>query len=328
MNTSTLRPFRPARGLSNPHAQTIWPSVLRRRPSLALRRQVWERPPAPDGKPNGSIDIVTMPARSGRPGVLLLHGLEGSARSPYMLGMMAALTEAGWNGAILEFRSCGPTPPQVPQLYHSGKTDEIAFALQELERRWQAPLAAVGFSLGGNALLKFLGEDAPPLRAAVAISVPFDLDACARSLDGAGFFSRLYRGHFLRSLKRKACETALRHQVPFTVEQVRRCQTLRAFDHLVTAPLFGFASAEDYYARNSSGRFLSGIRVPTRLIASRDDPFIPESAIPLASIRANPALDLRLFSSGGHVGFVSGGIRSLRYEAEPEAVAHLRRFLD
>ncbi|MDX2023580.1 MAG: alpha/beta fold hydrolase [Deltaproteobacteria bacterium] len=316
--------FRPAFGLANAHAQTIWPSKFRRVKHLPVVQAAWPRPQG------GVVDMVLRPYKTSCPGVLLLHGLEGSARSNYLRGMMSAVDQAGYNVAALEFHSCGPSPPSSPQLYHSGRTDEIAFAISQLRTLWKgAPLAACGFSLGGNALLKYLGEtgDDAPLVAAVAISVPFDLAACARSLDGPGFFAKTYRNYFLKSLRRKAIEVAQRFSVPFSEEQVNACRTLRAFDDLVTAPLFGFASAEDYWARNSSAGFLAGIRRPALLLSAADDPFIPKSAIPRDVIAANPRLQLLLSHQGGHAGFLHGPPWRLRYWSESAALTFLQQKL-
>ena len=321
MTTRSLK-FRPAFGLANAHAQTIWPSLFRKVRPLPVLREPWPRLDRDDGV----IDMVLLPAQPDRPGVLMLHGLEGSGDSVYLRGMMTALHAAGFNVAALEFRSCGPTPPCGPQLYHSGRTDEIAFAIQKITSLWPGqPLAACGFSLGGNALLKYLGESEnnTTLAAAVAISVPFDLAACAAALDGPGFFPRLYRKHFLKSLRSKAVATANAHAVPFTAQQVRQCETLRAFDDLVTAPLFGFADADEYWSRNSSAQFLPQIVRPTLLIAAADDPFIPLAAIPQETIASNPHLQLELSCQGGHAGFVAKGWWRPSYWAESLAVKFL-----
>lgn len=316
--------FRPAWGLGNRHVQTIWPAVIRRRIFQSVHREVWT---GPDGH---AVDLVLLPERPAQPGVLLLHGLEGSYASSYIQGMLLALARAGYNGAVLEFRSCGPTEPQVPELYHSGKTDEIAFAVKQLQSRWGgAPVAACGFSLGGNALIKWMGETGAscPLAAAVAISVPFDLAACARCLDGPGVLAWVYRERFLRSLKRKACRTARRHKLSFTDKQVMACKTLHAFDDLVTAPLFGFASAEDYWQRNSSRWFLPDVARPTLLVNAADDPFVPASCWPAEAVANNQNLSQRFTQTGGHTGFVAGSMIRPRYEAEAWAMQHFAQWL-
>ena len=324
--TAALLPFRPAMGLANAHVQTIWPSLFRRSPSLPVIREAWPRR-LPDV---GVVDMVLLPFKPNKPGVLLLHGLEGSGDASYMRGMMAAVSSAGFNVAALEFHSCGPTPPSGPQLYHSGRTDEIAVAVERLTALWSGqPIAACGFSLGGNALLKYLGErqDRSPLVAAVGISVPFDLAACAASLDAPGFFAGIYRKRFLKSLRRKAIAAARVYQVPFTAEQVMACQSFRQFDDLVTAPLFGFASADDYWARNSSKPFLTRIVCPTLLISAQDDPFIPASALPLDITEHNPKVKLEVRAQGGHTGFLSGSAWNPHYWAETLTVSFLKEHL-
>lgn len=321
-----LLPFRPAMGLANAHAQTIWQSLFRRSTSLPVFREAWPRRP-PDV---GVVDMLLLPFKPNRPGVLLLHGLEGSGDASYLRGMMAAVSHAGLNVAALEFHSCGPTPPSCPQLYHSGRTDEIAVAVERLMTLWSGqPIAACGFSLGGNALLKYLGErqDRSPLVAAVGISVPFDLAACAASLDAPGFFASVYRKRFLKSLRRKAIASAKAHEVPFTVEQVMACKSFRQFDDLVTAPLFGFANAADYWARNSSKPFLTRIVCPTLLISAEDDPFIPASALPRDINEHNPKVTLQVCAQGGHTGFMAGSAWNPHYWAESVAISFLKEQL-
>jgi predicted alpha/beta-fold hydrolase len=258
--------------------------------------------------------------------VLVLHGLEGSAKAPYARGVLAAAEARGWNGAALSFRSCGGSPVVGARLYHSGDTRDVPAVIGELRRRWgESPIGAVGFSLGGNVLLKWLGEegDGAPLTAAVAISVPFDLAACAASLDGRGFFRALYRERFLRSLRRKALAIAARHPGTLDTAAVRACRTFARFDDVVTAPLFGFASAADYWERCSAARFLSGIRRSTLVISAEDDPLVPADTLPRQALAANPAITTHLFPHGGHVGFVAPPLWRPRYAAEALAVEFL-----
>jgi predicted alpha/beta-fold hydrolase len=299
-------PFTPAALLGHRHAQTIWPSLFRRVAPPRLVAECW---PTTDGE---SLDLELLPDRPGRPGVLVLHGLEGSSRARYVRGLLAAIDRLGWNAAAISFRSCGPTPVLGRRLYHSGDTSDLPLVLQRLRARWpDVPLGAVGFSMGGNILLKWLGEEGEgaPLAAAVAVSVPFDLGACAAALDGPGLFPAIYRKRFLRTLRRKALALAARFPGAIDVAAVRACDTFARYDELVTAPLFGFASAADYWARCSSAAFLERIRRPVRLISAEDDPIVPGATIPRAAIAANPHLDGRLLDRGGHVGFVTGGWR-------------------
>jgi predicted alpha/beta-fold hydrolase len=315
-------PFPGARLLGHTHAQTIWPALFRRdRP----RAGTVERWPMPDGH---GLFVDLLPERRGVPGVLVLHGLEGSSRARYVRGLLASIEERGWNGAAVSFRSCepaevvreadggGPGEPSVledrpldARFYHSGDTRDLPVLLERLRTRWGgAPLGAVGFSLGANVLLKWLGEvgEAAPLDGAVAVSPPFDLAACAAAVDGPGLFATIYRRRFLRTLRRKALGVAIRHPERFDAGAIRVCPTFRRYDDLVTAPLFGFTGAADYWARCSSVGFLPAIRRPTLLVCAEDDPIVPGWCIPRAAIAANPALRARIFTGGGHVGFMTG----------------------
>jgi uncharacterized protein len=299
-------PFTPAWLLGHRHAQTIWPALFRSAGPTALTAEVW---PAPDGE---AVDVELLPHQPRRPGVVVLHGLEGSSRARYVRGLLAAVEARGWNGAAISFRSCGPTPVSGRRLYHSGDTGDLPLVIERLRDRWSgARLGAVGFSMGGNILLKWLGEtgEAAALDAAVAVSVPFDLAACAAALDQPGFFPALYRMRFLRTLRRKALAVAARFPGALDPTAIRACQSFARYDDIVTAPLFGFASAADYWARCSSAAFLARIRRPVRLVSSEDDPIVPGATIPRAEIAANPHLDGRLLARGGHVGFVTGGWR-------------------
>jgi predicted alpha/beta-fold hydrolase len=315
-------PFVPALLLGSAHAQTIWPVLFRRRPRLALRTETWT---ADDG---GALTVHFAAEPAGRPGVLVLHGLEGSVDAPYVGGMLARLAGAGLGAAALEFRSCGRAAASSParSLYHAGKTDDLAFVVDRLRARWAgAPLAVVGYSLGGNVLLKWLGERGreAPLAGAVAVSTPYDLAACAAAIDARGLWPFVYRERFLRSLRRKALAVAAA-RVGLDPAAIARCRTFAAFDDVVTAPLFGFAGAADYWARASSAAFLPAIRRPALLVSAEDDPFVPGAAIPRAAIATNPALTLWLAARGGHVGFVSGSPWRPRYAAEELALRFVR----
>ena len=296
--------FRPAWWLPGPHAQTLGARWLRsRNGENALRR---ERIPLPDGD---FLDLDFSDVDPRLPLVVVLHGLEGSARSTYALQMYRALRARDIQAVGLNFRSCSGELNQSSRLYHSGETGDLAYVLSLLRRRFPARvIGAVGFSLGGNVLLKYLGEVLPPLRpvvkAAVAISVPFDLAAGARWLERG--FSRAYRRYLVRKLQRKTRAKAalLRHRI--SVERVLAARTFVEFDDAATAPLHGFRDAQDYYARSSCAQYLGAIRVPTLLIHSADDPFLPPEAIPRAAVVGNSMLRAEFTETGGHVGFVSG----------------------
>jgi predicted alpha/beta-fold hydrolase len=316
--------YAPPRLLRNGHLQTLFPYFLRRPRRPAPVVEEWG---LPDGEAVAVYLVEATGAVRARPGLLVVHGLEGSAESQYVRGLMGRAWQAGWNTAAFDLRSCGPGGrARVPTrtAYHAGKSEDVAAVVQRLGRRWAGPLAVVGFSLGGNLLLKWLGETGAeaPVAAAVAVSAPFDLAACAAAIDGGGFWSGLYRGSFIRSLRRKALAMA-RAEPRLDAVRIAACRTFAAFDEEVTARLNGFAGAHDYWARCSAGAFLAGIRRPTLLIAAEDDPIVPAACIPRAAIAANPALTLWAPAHGGHVGFVGGSLRRPVYAAEEAIVAYL-----
>jgi predicted alpha/beta-fold hydrolase len=239
--------------------------------------------------------------------LLVLHGLEGSARSHYVSGLLAAARARAWRGVVLNFRSCSGELNRLPRFYHSGDTgdlDEIVALLRT--RDPAAPLAAVGVSLGGNVLLKWLGErgDAAPVHAAVALSVPFNLTACAHVLD-RGLARLLYTRNFMRTLRAKVRDKARVHPGFVDVATALRARTFAEYDEIVTAPLGGFAGALDYWTRSSSGRYLARIRRPTLVINAQDDPFVPAATLPDARLLP-PQVSVEFPVHGGHAAFIAG----------------------
>lgn len=292
--------FRPAWWLPGPHAQTLWPVLFRRRPRPALRR---ERLELPDG------DFLDLDWTAGQRGpiVLVLHGLEGSSDSHYARGLLAAVVHRGWRGVVMHFRGRSGQPNRLARGYCAADTADMAYVVDWLRRREpDAPLAAVGYSLGGNALLKWLGEEGAeiPLRAAVAVSVPFLLDAVAQRLNQG--FSRLYQFHLLSELKR-GYRAKFRHRTdgPVALAELAGIRDFYAFDDRITAPLHGYAGVYDYYARASCRPGLRHIRVPTLILHALDDPFMRPETAPAAS-ELSPSVRLELSPSGGHVGFIAG----------------------
>lgn len=298
-----LRPFRQASWLPGSHFQTVLGKFIRPRFDPGLIRERWET------KDGDFIDLDFGPNPAPQsPLVVILHGLEGSTRRAYMRMAMAELLARGVQPVGMNFRSCSGEPNRRPRFYHSGDTEDLASVLAGLHRRFpHRPLGALGFSLGGNVLLKHLGElgdsEANPVRAAAAISVPFDLVAGTRALE-AGRMGRIYTGYFLRSLRAKthAKRTLLEGLVD--LKRVLAARSLREFDDAVTAPLHGFPDAWTYYRESSASGFLARIRTPTLLLQAADDPFLPEEALPREAIEASPWLVDGIQSSGGHVGFV------------------------
>jgi uncharacterized protein len=260
--------------------------------------------------------------------VLVLHGLEGSTRRRYVRSAMDALAERGVHPVGMNFRSCSGEPNRALTFYHSGETRDVLHVLRTLRRRFPGrPLGALGYSLGGNVLLKSLAEDPEAADAAAVVSVPFDLAAGTGLLEGTTM-GRLYTRYFLRSLLGKVELKAERLGRELDLDRLRRARTLREFDDAATAPLHGFDGAWDYYARASSGPVLPGIRTPTLVIHAGDDPFLPPSAIPRRALESNPFLLPSLWRRGGHVGFVApSSPRRPALWAETEAARYLAHLL-
>jgi len=291
--------FRPAWWLPGPHAQTLWPALARRTPLPPL---VHEELTLPDGD---FVDLHRSPRAHG-PVVALFHGLEGSLHSHYARGLIAAVHRVGWRCVFMHFRGCGGRHNRLSRSYHSGDTGDIGFLLRTLaEREPATPLAAVGVSLGGNALLKYLGEGDIPasLRAAVAVSVPLVLADGAERLHRG--FSRIYERHLLRRLRRKFRDKFRGRPMPVPVDDLDALDSFRKFDGAITAPLHGFPDADDYYARSSSRQYLARIRTPTLIIQSADDPFLTQAALPRAD-ELSESVWMELPEHGGHVGFTGG----------------------
>lgn len=294
--------FKPAWWLKNSHLQTIWPVLVRKQvKDLPLER---ERLELPDGD---FLDIDWVgKSEVGRPLVLILHGFEGSIESHYAKSMLRSLREQGWRGVFMHFRGCSGEPNRLVKGYHSGETQDVAYLVEQIRKREpKTRIAGIGYSLGGNVLLKWLGETGAknPLCAAVAVSVPFELHKAAERIQSG--FSRFYQWYFLHCLRRrlyKKCE-----QVPFPVALLgwNQMRTIFDFDNTFTAPVHGFENAEDYYQTASSRQYLSKIQVPTLLVHAKDDPFMTADVVPTAD-ELSPCVRLEVSESGGHVGFVGG----------------------
>lgn len=322
--------FRPAWWLPGAHPQTVWRRLAPGPGPIALRRETLETPDGDD------LVVDHLEGPPGAPVLVILHGLEGSSFSVYVQGLLRLARERGWRGAALNFRSCArdprdprrTIPNRRPRLYHSGETSDLGFLLATLAAREPATaLLAAGVSLGGNVLLKWLGENPGQslVRAAATISVPYDLAAGGRQLErGLG---RLYVASLLATLRPKALDTA-RHfpeaAARIDASRARASRTFWEFDDAATAPLHGFAGAEDYYAQSSSLGFLSRVATPTCCISARDDPFQPGEVADRARRAASPAIRFAVTPRGGHVGFVAGPVPwRARSWAEQTAVAAL-----
>jgi predicted alpha/beta-fold hydrolase len=318
--------FNPAWWCPGPHLQTVWRRLYGEIPTVTLRRERWETPDD-DFLDLDFLDPDPMGGGGPTPTVFCLHGLEGSSRAKYILGMLQEANRLGWRGGALNFRSCSGEINRQRRFYHSGETTDLDWVVRRLIERFPgAPFFLIGFSLGGNVLLKWLGEQgekAPdPVRAGVAISVPFDLAAAARNIDRG--FSRIYGKVFLRTLKEKAL--IKERQYPGLVDRVQipRIASFAEFDDRVTAPVHGFRSGFDYWTSSSSKNFLDAIRRPVLLINAQNDPFLPRECLPFESVKQSKWLMAEFLPSGGHTGFVEGRWPwQARYWSEGRAFAFL-----
>ena len=295
-------PYRAPVWLPGGHLQTIYP-LARHAAAPAYRRERWETPDADFI----DVDFVDCADRVA-PRVVLFHGLEGSSHSHYAMALMQALGAHGWGGAVAHFRGCSGEPNRLPRAYHSGDSAEIDWILRRLRDTFpQRRIYAAGVSLGGNALLKWAGEQEAAARdvvqAVAGVCAPLDLTAAGRALQQG--FSLLYAKHFLVTLKASSQAKLRRFPGLFDEGRMRAAETLYDFDDAVTAPLHGFRDAGDYWRRASSKPWLPGIRLPALVINALNDPFLPRQALPGAKeVSASVRLDYP--AGGGHVGFVSG----------------------
>jgi predicted alpha/beta-fold hydrolase len=293
-------------GFGNGHVQTIYARLFRRVAPLYYAR---ERIATADGDfldlDWSRAPLTTAPSKRL---AVLCHGLEGSSEGTYIVAMAHAVNGAGWDALAWNYRGCSGEVNRRPRYYHSGATDDLEAVIRHGGEGYEE-IALIGFSLGGNLILKYAGEQGsgldPRIRRVVAFSVPCDLGASAEALSRG--FNRVYLGRFLASLKQKV--EAKAHLLPphIHTRDYHRIRTFQDFDDRYTAPLHGFRDARDYWTRCSSRQFLPAIRVPTLLVNARNDPFLTERCLPFEEARANPMLFLEVPDSGGHVGFVSFG---------------------
>ena len=309
-------PFRPAWWCRGAHLQTIWAGILRPSPRVPLARARWE---LPDGD---FLDVDELAADAEAPRVIVLHGLESSSRSPQVLGILHEAHRRGWGGVAMNFRGCSGEPNRLRRSYHGGDTADLAWVIARARAQHpSSPIVCVGFSLGGNVLLKYLGEQGKALpeqiRAAAAISAPFDLALSAHALEHG--FSRVYGSRLVANLKRKTFQKLARYPDLVDIHALQAVRTLPEFDDLVTGPVHGFKDAAEYWAASSSLAFLPRICRPTLLINAKDDPFLPAEALPVRAVSENRFLHAAFPASGGHLGFLEG-----RWPGAPIAWAEIR----
>jgi predicted alpha/beta-fold hydrolase len=318
----TRSDFRAPWWLRSAHLQTVFAPLFRRAPEVPLAR---ERVELADGD---FLDLDWTPRR-GSPVVLVLHGLEGSSDSPYARGILGAIHARGWRGVLMHFRGCSGEPNRLPRTYHSGDTGDLAEVVDKLLDRRDIPaMAAVGYSLGGNVLLKWLGERGAeaPVSAAVAVSVPFTLSRAADRLTTG--LSRMYQRRLIGELRGKLRRKFSATSGPIDLTRAENSRDFWDFDDAVTAPLHGFKDVHDYYTRASSRQYLHKIGVPTLMLHAEDDPFMTPDVVPTGE-ELSPSVRLELSTRGGHVGFIHGSVPwRPRYWLEERIPAFLAAHLD
>lgn len=293
--------FTPPWWLRNRHIQTVWPYFMR--PSVKNLNLTRERLELPDGD---FIDLEWLDADKSGPIIIVLHGFEGNLASHYVKSLLASLHDAKFRAVFMYFRGCSGEPNRLTRGYHSGETSDLNYLVNVLRyREPKTHLGAIGYSLGGNILLKWLGETGiqNPLRAAIAVSPPLDLQKSSVniSIGILRFYERYLVSNVVRRLRNKFKNFT--SQIDFS--KLNNGMSIRDFDHYVTVPLYGFASLDDYYSKSSSRFYLKTIKVPTLLICAADDPFLTPDSFPSAD-EISPQVCLELTQYGGHVGFVTG----------------------
>lgn len=285
----------------NPHINTIYPYFFRIKHPVKYTRIRLETPD------HDFVDIDTV-INGNQKLAILLHGLEGSAQSQYILGTAYHLIHEGWDIAAFNFRSCSGEINRGPVLYHSGFTQDLHMTLQYFSKDYQN-IAAVGFSLGGNVLMKYLGDGIytipSALKVSAGVSVPCDLAAGSKKI--ARPENYLYQKNFLLSLLKKMKMKHRQFPELIAIKEAKRVKTLIDFDHAFTAPVHGFADAWDYYDKANSLQFLSHIKIPSLMINALDDSFLPRTSYPYEIAQSNPSLHLLTPRYGGHVGFTTTG---------------------
>jgi uncharacterized protein len=303
---------------TNPHVQTVFPTLFRKVTGVSYRR---ERIDTPDGD---FLDLDWSNIGSKRLAILL-HGLEGNSTRTYILGMVKALNNGGWDAVAVNFRGCSGEPNRKLRFYHMGETGDLETVVSHVVGLGSyEELSLLGFSLGGNVILKYLGERGQDVNAmfkkAVVFSVPCDLTSSSRKLDHPA--NRLYMRRFLRMLHEKIRMKMEILPASINDRGYERIKNFEDFDDAYTAPIFGFKNAEDYWTRGSSKPFLSKISIPTLLINSADDPFLAEPCYPVEEASKSKCLFLEMPVHGGHVGFVTLNNRN-QYWSEGRAVSFL-----
>lgn len=294
-------------GMKNRHIQTLYSSFFRKtaQPKISIERFILQ-----DSDFLDCYWHYITNSSANTPIVILFHGLAGSYKSPYIKGVMNELNDSGFNSVLMHFRGCSGEANKLPRSYHSGETADALEFITSIQKRFpNAKLYAVGYSLGGNMLLKLLGElkENSPFEAAVSVSAPLQLDICADSIKEG--FSRIYQAHLMKALKKSLQQKYSQHDmhslINFDEKEIKNLKTFWDFDGTYTAPVHGFESAQDYYEKSSSKQYLKDIHTNTLIIHSLDDPFMTKEVVPSSS-ELSESITLEVSAHGGHVGFIGG----------------------
>ncbi|MPW30088.1 hydrolase [Agarivorans sp. B2Z047] len=310
----------------NKHIQTLLPTFLRRNKRLKL---AWQKLDLADGDfvDLAWIESVEAPS-SNQPIMVVFHGLEGSVESPYAKGILQACQQQGWRAVVMHFRGCSGKPNNLWRGYHSGEIKDATSCINYLHQQYpEAPLLALGYSLGGNMLVNYLAKTPDsPLAAAAVVSPPLNLGACSERLQRG--FSKVYQHHLLSRMKRNLCKKIERtQQAPLNTQEVQTWRNFVQFDEHYTAKAHGFKGAADYYHRCSGLPLLKEITQPTLLIHAADDPFMDQRVIPKAD-QLSQAVEYRLSNTGGHVGFVGGSLLRPQFWLESTIPAWFKQQLE
>jgi uncharacterized protein len=312
-----MRPFEPHPLLRNPHLQTLASTFLIRHFPALPPSVVREFEVEPGTRIRGHCNWHPVPRE--HPTLLLVHGLEGSADSGYMLGLAERAFKLGWNAVRLNQRNCGGTESLTPTLYNSGLSSDFRAVLLELIERDSLPeIFCAGYSMGGNLILKMAGEfseNAPrQLRGVAGVCPSVELGVCA---DAVGLrHNFIYQEHFVRNLKKRMQRKSQMYPGQFDLREMNQVKTLREFDNVITARYCGFLDATDYYAKSSALRVAADIRVPARIVTAQDDPFVPYPIFSVPALVNNSQIELIAPRHGGHCAFISRYLGEERFWAE------------
>ena len=318
--------FRPAFGLANSHLQTLLPYLFNNARDERFTEQTLELEDGDFLDLSWSGEPV-----NGKPVVVVFHGLESSIDSHYAPKIMQSLKQHGWTSLLMHFRGCSGKPNRLARSYHSGETGDARYLLHWLRQQYpDSPLLAIGYSLGGNMLLKLLAEYGinSPLEAAVSVSAPIQLNLCADRMNHG--LSRLYQWHLVKCLKQKIVDKVdtfdYKKLINMGIDDIKQLNSFWKFDDLITAPLHGFSGVNDYYGQSSARQYLNEIRTPTLMIHALDDPFMTPEVIPTAT-ELSDSVEFELSQHGGHIGFITGSLHKPIFWLQQRIPQYLSNFI-